>query len=53
MSVLCISLLIFTLSSQIALNPNVTGKAVDIPDANLEGVLRSQLGIPSDFYGLT
>ena len=58
-SLLCISLLIFTLSSQAALNPNVTGKVVDIPDINLEGVFRAQLGIPSnlltstDLAGLT
>ncbi len=48
MSVLCISLLIFTFTSQVALNPDVIGTAVDIPDANLESALRSQLGIPSN-----
>ena len=39
MSALCLSLLIFTLSSEAVVN---------IPDANLESALRSQLGIPSD-----
>ena len=48
MSVLRVSLLIFTLSSQVALNPDVIGAAVSIPDANLEGALRAKLGIPSD-----
>ena len=48
MPLFCISLLIFILGSEVALNPDVTGKAVNIPDANLESVLRSQLGIPTD-----
>ena len=34
--------------SQVALNSDVIGTTVDIPDANLESVLRSKLGIPSD-----
>lgn len=45
---LCISLLIFIVSSEVILNPDVIGAAVNIPDANLESALRFQLGIPSD-----
>ena len=47
-SLLCISLLIFIFSSEVILNPDVIGAAVNIPDANLESALRLQLGIPSD-----
>ena len=48
MSALCIFLLIFTFTSQVALNPDAIGITVDIPDANLESALQSKLGIPSD-----
>lgn len=44
---LCISLFIFVFSSEVILNPDAIEAAVNIPDANLERVLRSKLGIPS------
>ena len=44
---LCISLLIFVFNSEVILNPDAIGAAVNIPDANLESALRSKLGIPS------
>ena len=47
-SLFCISLLIFIFTSQVALNSDVIGTTVNIPDANLESALRLQLGIPSD-----
>ena len=48
LGLLRISLLVFTFTSQVALNPEAIGITVNIPDANLESVLRSELGIPSD-----
>ena len=48
MSLLSISLLVFTFISQVTLSPDVIGTTVNIPDPNLEGVLRLNLGIPSD-----
>ena len=48
MFALYIFLLIFTFTSQVALNPDAIGITVDIPDANLESALQSKLGIPSD-----